>query len=278
MYPTLLSIGGFHLSSFSIFFILAWCVFSFVFWKSLRDEGVEEEHIFDLTFYGTLVGLVGARVGFVAFHWDQFTGAILKIVALWVTPGLSLVGAVVAGLGVMIVLARRAKVRVGAILDAFGLAIPGAFVVGAVGSLLDGSEVGKVTSVSWAIRYVGLPEPRHPYQMYEIAAFLAVLIVMGWMTGQGRWHKWALGSVGVGFFLLWATVLFGLEFVKDTRIYWYALSANQWAALVLFCAAGAAWYRYSGGKFVVGDLVRGARGAMTRFAQKVYAKLPKRRS
>lgn len=260
MYPTLLSIAGFQLSSFSIFFILAWCVFSFVFWKSLRDEGVEEEYIFDLTFYGTLAAVAGARAGFVAFHWDQFTGAFLKVVALWVAPGLSLVSAVVAGLGVMILLARRGKVRVGVILDAFGLAIPGALVVGAVGSLLDGSEVGKVASVSWAIRYVGLPEFRHPYQMYEIAAFLVVLVVVGWMSDQARRNKWALGSVGVVFFLLWAILSFGLEFFKDARIYWYSLSANQWAALLLFSAAGGAWYVYTGGKFVVREIVRSIYG------------------
>ena len=267
MYPTLLSVAGFGLSSFSIFLILAWCVFSFVFWKSLRDEGVEEERIFDLTFYGTLAALVGARAGFVAAHWEQFVGAFLAVVALWVTPGLSLLAAVVAGLGVMILLARRAKVRVGAVLDAFGLALPGALVVGAVGSLLDGSEVGKVTNAWWAIRYVGLPDGRHPYQIYEIVLLLVVLVAVGWMTERARQKKWALGSVGVGFFLLWALSTFSLEFLKDFGVYWYSLSANQWAALILFSAAGAAWYVYAGGKFVI-------RNILISF----YAKFPKRRS
>lgn len=267
MYPTLLSIAGFHLSSFSIFFILAWCVFSFVFWKSLREEGVEEDRIFDLTFYGTLAALVGARAGFVVFHWDQFAGAILKIVALWVAPGLSLVMAVVAGLGSMILLARRAKVRVGAVLDAFGLAIPGALVVGTVGSLLDGSEVGKVTTVPWAIRYIGLSEPRHPYQFYVIIALILILVGVGLATGQARRRRWALGSVGVGFFLLWAPMLFVLEFFKDSRIYWYRVSANQWVALFLFSAAVGAWYGYTGGKFVVAHVLT-----------TLYAKFPTRRS
>lgn len=267
MYPTLLSIAGFRLSSFSIFFILAWCVFSFVFWKSLRDEGVEEERIFDLTFYGTLAALIGARAGFVAIHWEQFAGAFLKVVALWVAPGLSLLAAVAVGLGVMILLARRAKVRVGAVLDAFGLAIPGTLIVGAVGSLLDGSEIGRVTNARWAIRYVGLPDGRHPYQIYEIVLLLVILVVVGWMTDQARRKKWALGSVGVGFFFLWALCIFGLEFLKDSGVYWYSLSANQWAALVLFSAAFGAWYVYTGGKFVIRQLLRS-----------MYGRIPKSRS
>lgn len=267
MYPTLVSIGGFHLSSFSIFLILAWCVFSFVFWKSLRDEGVGEEHIFNFTFYATLSALVASRLGFVVFHWDQFGGTLLKIVVLWVSPGLSLLGGVFAALVSMIAFGKWTKVRIGAILDAFGLALPGALILGTVGSLLDGSEVGKVSSFFWSIRYVGLPELRHPYQIYQIAALVVILIVIGYLTSQARSKKWALGTVGVGFFLLWAIAIFALEFFKDSHIYWYSLSANQWAALLLFSAATAAWYVYAGGQFVV-----------RRACTNLYAKFPKRRS
>ena len=266
MYPILLSVSGFHVSSFSIFLILAWCVFSFIFWKSLRDEGVEEEHIFDLTFYGTLAAFVAARLGFVAFHFDQFGGTLLKTVAIWVSPGLSLLGGVFAALVAMISLGKRTKVRMGSILDAFGLALPGAFILGTVGSLLDGSDVGKIAALSWSIRYVGLPELRHPYQIYQIVSLVVIIVVIGYLTSQARSKKWALGSVGVVFFLLWPIAIFALEFFKDSRIYWYRLSANQWAALVLFSAASGAWYAYAGGKFVI-----------RRVWTIMYAKFPKRR-
>lgn len=266
MYPILFSISGFHLSSLSIFLILAWCVFSFIFWKSLRDEGVGEEHIFDFTFYGTLAAFVGARLGFVAVHFDQFQSSFLKVVALWVSPGLSLLSGVFAALATVIFFGKRTKVRIGTILDAFALALPGALILGTVGSLLDGSEVGKTAALPWSIRYVGLPEPRHPYQIYQIASLVVILAVIGYLTSQARSKKWALGTVGIGFFLLWTTALFALEFLKDSRIYWYSVSANQWAALVLFSAASGAWYAYAGGKFVI-----------RRVWTIIYAKFPKRR-
>lgn len=267
MYPVLVSIAGFHLSSFSIFFILAWCVFSFVFWKSLREEGVAEERIFDLSFAGTLAALVGARAGFVAFHWNEFALAPLKIVALWVAPGLSLLTALAFGLGIMVFLSRRANVRLGAILDAFGLALPGALVVGAVGSLLDGTVIGRATNVSWAIRYVGFSEPRHPYQLYEMVILIGILAATGWLAARARHKKWALGSVGVGFFLLWAPGVFGLEFLREGEVYWYSLTAKQWAAIVLFSVAVATWYVYAGGKYVIREALRS-----------IYDRIPKRRS
>lgn len=267
MYPILLSIAGFHLSSFSVFIILSWCVFSFIFWKSLLEEGVAEEHIFDFMFYATLVCIVGARIGFVFFHWDQFAGTTLRIVALWVAPGLSLFAGVGCALATMGILSKRYKVRIGAVVDAFGLALPGALIVGSVGSLLDGAEIGKPARLFWSIRYVGLPEFRHPYQLYAIFSLIIIFLIVGFLWERRQSMKLSMGAVGIGFFLLWAPCIFALEYFKDNRIYWYSLSANQWMALVLFSLAFGVWYVYSGGKFVVREIVRN-----------IYGRIPKRHS
>lgn len=267
MYPVLLSIAGFHLSSFSVFLILSWCVFSFVFWKSLLEEGVGEERIFDLMFYATLVCIVVARIGFVLFHWDQFAAGILRTIALWVAPGMSLYAGVGSALGAMVILSKRYKVRIGAVVDAFGLALPGALIVGSVGSLLDGAEIGTPARLFWAIRYVGLPELRHPYQLYAIFSLVIIFLVVGFLWERRETMRLPMGAVGVGFFFLWAPVVFALEYFKDNRIYWYSLSTNQWVALALFSLTIGVWYVYSGGKFVVRAIVRS-----------IYERIPKRHS
>lgn len=266
MHPVLLTVAGVPISSFSIFLLLGWAVFSFVFWKSLREEGVGEERIFDLTFYATIASFVGSRLGFVAFHWDQFAPSLLKIVALWVAPGMSLLPGVIAGCMAMVLLGRRWKVRIGAILDAWGLALPGALAVGSVGSFLDGTVIGRVSSVPWAIRYVGFPNLRHPYQLYETVVLFLVLTLVGWLATRARQKKWALGSVGVGFFLLWGLSLFGLEFFKENTLYWAGVSPNQWGALALGGAAVVAWYTACGGIFFVRSASR-----------RIYERISKRR-
>lgn len=247
--------------------ILSWCVFSFVFWKSLLEEGVPEEHIFNLMFYGTLVCIVGARIGFVFFHWDQFSGTLLRIVALWVAPGLSLFAGIGLALVTMGILSKRYKVRIGAVIDAFGLALPGALIVGSVGSLLDGAEIGKPVRLLWSIRYVGLPELRHPYQLYAILSLIIIFVAVGFLWERRESLRLTMGAVGIGFFFLWAPSVFVLEYFKDNHIYWYTLSINQWGALVLFCLTIGVWYVYAGGKFVVGAIVRN-----------IYERIPKRHS
>lgn len=278
MFPTLFTIGSTHVSSFSIFLILAWCVFSFVFWKSLRDDAVLEEHIFDLTFYGTITAFIASRVWFVTLHWANFSTAFIKILALWVAPGLSLLAGVAAALGVMMIAARHLKIRLGTVLDGLGVALPGALIVGTVGSLLDGGSIGKVANVAWAVRYVGLGEPRHPIQLYMIAALVGILIVVGIVSEHAPKKKWPLGSAGLTFFFLWPIAVFALEFFRESDVYWYGISADGWSALILFFGTLGVWLAYAGGKYVVIERLRGARAGIIRLAQKLYAKFPKRRT
>jgi prolipoprotein diacylglyceryltransferase len=65
MAPILFSIGPIHLYSYSVFIILAWGIFSFLFWRMLRGDGVDEDKIFNFTFYSTLSAFVCARIFFV---------------------------------------------------------------------------------------------------------------------------------------------------------------------------------------------------------------------
>src|SRR3990172_8092450 len=98
MYPILLSVGPIHIFSLSVFLILAWSAWSFLFWRHLRAEGVGDERIFTLMFSATVVVFVASRAGFVATHWHLFSDNLLKIVALWVQPGLSLYSGITAAL------------------------------------------------------------------------------------------------------------------------------------------------------------------------------------
>lgn len=278
MYPTLFTIGTTNISSFSIFLILAWCVVSFVFWKSLRDDAILEESIFDLTFYGTIVAFIASRAWFVILHWTNFSAAPIKIIALWVAPGLSLPAAVAGGLAIIMLAAKRMKIRLGIVVDALGLALPGAFIVGSVGALLDGGSIGRVANVAWAVRYVGASEPRHPMQLYMIAALLVTLIAVGIVSEKARRQKWTRGLVGLTFFFLWSIAGFALEFFRDGDVYWYGLSADGWSALILFFGTLGFWLIYAGGLSIVKDKVRFVRTGITRLTNTIYAKFPKRRS
>lgn len=276
MYPVLLSIGPLHLYSLSVLLVLSWCVFSFLLWKSLRSQGVEDDRIFDLTFYTTLAALVGARAWFVAMNFSLFADNLLKVAAIWVQPGLSFYGGLVAGMLMLVLLVRSAKVRLGYALDAISLAIPAALIPGALGTFLDGSTIGKVANVPWAMRYIGHTGRRHPVQLYEFFIFVVLVVVVILLSRLSVRRKWPYGGLGVAFFLLLTPAMFILEFFREGGVYFKSVSANQWILVALFCEAVGAFYVRGGGREALRPLWYKLRGRITTIGGTIHDKVSRR--
>jgi phosphatidylglycerol---prolipoprotein diacylglyceryl transferase len=278
MHPILFSIGSFQVYFLNVCIVLAWLVFSFLFWKQLRGNGVDEDKIFDLTFYSTLAAFIASRAVFVFLHWELFADTWLKIVALWVQPGFSLYGAFIGALLTLVSMSRASKVRLGHVLDAVALSFPVAIIVGLVGVFLDGSVAGKITDLPWALRVVGHVGKRHPVQIYEIIALFVLVAILWKFQVRSFKEKWPYGLVGVWFFILYSVVMFGLEFFKDSRVYWISLSANQWVLIALFAEALGAFYVRGGGRESLRPMGHKIKSFFTRGLGGIYAKFSKRRS
>lgn len=262
MMPVLFSIASFHIYSLSVALILSWLIFSFIFWRALRSQGVPEERIFDLTFYSTLAAFLMARAGYVATNFDLFKTDPLRIAAIWVAPGLSLYGALIGGLAILVHLCRRYKVRLGHVLDAFGFAFGWSYLIGLVGAFLDGSYVGITSQLPWAVRYVGHLGRRHPVELYEVLIMIVILIVLIVLSRRATDRKWPYGLLGLWFFAMFAISEFMLEFFKDTTVYLGHLRANQWVLVALFAETMGAFYVRGGGREVVRPLINKVLGGI----------------
>lgn len=267
MYPILFSLGHFSLYSFSVFLVFAWCIFSFLFWRNLRADGVDEDRIFDLTFYATLSAFVISRAAFVLFHWELFSETWLKAVAIWVQPGLSLYGALLGFLLTLISICRTHKVRLGLAIDAFALSFPPAMIVGLIGVFLDGTIIGKITQLPWGLHIVGQVGRRHPLALYEMLFIFFVVAFISWYSRRSAVKKRPYGTIGVWLFLIYSIGMFLLEFTQESQVYLISLSANQWILIALFAESLGAFYVRGGGRERLRPIIN-----------KLYAKFPKRRS
>jgi phosphatidylglycerol---prolipoprotein diacylglyceryl transferase len=278
MAPILFSIGSLHIYSYSIFILFSWCIFSFLFWRTLRSDGVDEDKIFNFTFYSTLVAFVCARIMFVILNWELFSETWLRIFALWVQPGLSLYGAFIGGIITLIFLSRHEKIRLGQVLDAFALSFPTALALGLIGAFLDGTTIGRETGLPWALRVVGHVGRRHPVQLYECIAVIGIIIILSLIKKQSVLKKWPYGVVGVWFFMMYSIIMFVLEFVKESRVYWISLSANQWILIGLFAEAVGAFYVRGGGREMIRPVVYKIGTNISKVRGGIYAKFSKRGS
>ena len=239
--------GTIHIMN--VFLVCSWLIFSFLFWRGLRRWGIDEDHIFDLTFYSSIVTFIVSRAGFVLTHPDIFVGkSLLLVAALWIAPGFSWLFGFIGGLATLVMLSRFYKVRLGLVLDTIALALPLPIIVSEVGSLFTGIEMGKPSMLPWAIRQGKNAVARHPIQFYDMIAVLLLALVVTRLSSIAVKKKWAYGLLGVWFILLYSLVSFGLEFLKDTRVYWGNLSANQWLLIGIFAESIGVLYIRGGGR------------------------------
>jgi len=249
MYPTLLSIGPLSLSSFWLFLIIAWLVFSFLFWRELRNQAITEEHIYHLMFYGTLAAFVGSRLGFIVFHGALFEGSFwIRIFTLWIQPGLSFYGALLAGGAVMLGMSRSYAIRRSLFLDAFTIAFSSAFPWIALAGFLEGSSLGKATNFVLGIRmnnHVGLI---HPVALYEMFAVFIILLVLFLIRKFRLSSMERSGVYALWFFFLFSFLMFSLEFMKESPVYFSGLNINQWICVGIFGEAVGGIITWGGGK------------------------------
>lgn len=225
----------------NILLVVSWVLFSFLFWRILRREGVDEDRIFDLTFSASLMTFIFSRIGFAVLYKELFVQkSPLLLAAIWVTPGLSWFFGLVGGVATLTFLSRQYKVRLGIIIDAVAQVLPVTILIGLFGKL--------------------------PASLFEIGAIVCIGFVMHRLAIRSASQKLPYGIVGIWFFLLYAAAEFALEFGKNSHVYWWGgISANQWILIGIFAESVGVLYVRGGGR----EHVRHLR-------QKIYAAISKR--
>ncbi len=145
----------------------------------------------DLFFWVLLGIIIGGRLGYVVFYQGPYYLVDpLKIFAVW-EGGMSFHGALM-GVGIAVAMvARRNKVRVGALADSIAPMAPLGLMFGRLANFINGELYGRVSEVYWSLPFSrGGHINRHPSQLYEafLEGFLLLLIML-WFTYVRDTHK-----------------------------------------------------------------------------------------
>jgi phosphatidylglycerol:prolipoprotein diacylglycerol transferase len=168
------------------------------FWFSLslagrraRAAGLSEDMISGVGMTALLVGLAGARLGYVALHWDAYQGDWKGVLAL-VGGAFSTPAGLLVGLGAGALYLRRYRPPAAVLLDVLAPSLALMLACISLADLSRGSAYGAVSDLPWAIELWGAR--RHPTQVYELLAALAALGLSALCARRGRWFD--------GFFFL----------------------------------------------------------------------------
>jgi phosphatidylglycerol:prolipoprotein diacylglycerol transferase len=243
VFPTLLRIGSFELSTYGV--LVACGYVAAIMWlKARREEmGLSEDAFWDLIYWIFGGALLGGKLGYVIVERD--------ISLLWTQPryGFVFYGGFVGSALAGWIASRRMKFDFVKLSDYFGVGLPIGHAIGRLGCLAAGCCYGSHTDLPWGIALAGDPS-RHPTQIYEALANALIAVAVARVglarTRDGRWKP---GSAFLLYVALYAVARFVVEIFRgdDRGAFWLGLSPSQLVAVAALASAGgiAAWRRKS---------------------------------
>jgi phosphatidylglycerol---prolipoprotein diacylglyceryl transferase len=189
-----------------------------------------------------IAALVGGRLLFIAQNGvaDLATHP-AHIFMIWM-GGLSFYGGLAAGLGAIVVLARRRGVSWRVVADVAAPAAAIGQAIGHVGCLIGGDSAGIPTDLPWAVVYrnpgamAPLGIPLHPTQAYEAIALAGLFVVLRAVRRRLAAVPGSLTAVYLGGLAL---IRFLLFFLRDEPAVLLGLKTAQWIGLGILVVA--AW-------------------------------------
>jgi phosphatidylglycerol:prolipoprotein diacylglycerol transferase len=220
MYPELFRIGSFPINTYGVFLALAFLCAILIAVKLAARDGLPKEKIYDLCLWMLLASLVGSKL-LMLFTEPEYRDHPLQLISLdFLRSGGVFYGGFIAAVLTGYFLMKRYNLPWWKTADACapGIAIGSFF--GRQGCFAAGCCWGKPTNLPWGVKFTelghqitGVPTDSylHPTQLYESFAMFAVFLFLLWLHKRKRFS----GQVILAYALLYSTIRFTIEFVRD---------------------------------------------------------------
>lgn len=177
MFPTI-PIGPLRLQTYGLVLLLAYLAGTWLAARQARRHGIDGDHIYNLSLYALLAGIVAARLGHVAMYFEVYRVDPLQVLSL--SPGALLPPAGVLGaVGMALVYSVHHRLPAARTLDALAVGMALALAVASLGAFLAGRELGALSELPWAVELFGVR--RHPAALYQALALLVLLGLLLWV-------------------------------------------------------------------------------------------------
>jgi phosphatidylglycerol---prolipoprotein diacylglyceryl transferase len=261
MYPHLVRIGDFTVTSFGVMMFLAFVVGAWVLARQFRARGIDPEHAWDMLLWIALGGVIGAKLYYIGLHPDDFVASPFR--ELVARGGLVWYGGFIGGVAALLWQARKRGLPLAGTFDSAAPALALAYAIGRIGCFLVGDDYGRPTS-SWVgvafpdgyppstagyFRSIGTHIPAeipnaavlavHPTQLYEVGLALVMFAILVRLSGRVR-----PGRLFATYLVLYGVERFMIEFLRAKTDHVVAgLTTSQLASLALLGIAAVIWVR-----------------------------------
>ena len=263
MYPVILEIGNFTITSFGLFMFLCFIAGAWVTGLQLQRYGMPKELAWDVLAWVAIGGILGAKIYYLALHFDDLVADPRN--ELLSRGGLVWYGGLIGGVLAYYWQIRSRGLPLATMYDATAPTLALSYAIGRMGCFLVGDDYGRYTQSSVGIAFpqgappstagylrsngdvipANIPDsavvPVHPTQLYEVGLALIMFAIL-WQLGKKR--SFRAGQLFAVYLALYGVERFLIEFVrtKSDRVL-LGLSTSQIASILLLAVAAYLWQR-----------------------------------
>lgn len=235
--PIIFNIGHFALRWYGIILLIAMGTGIWLTAREAERKSFKKDDIYDAAVWIIIGGLIGARLFHVLDHWShEYAANPIRAFYIW-EGGLAIWGALIGGLIVGALVARRRGWRFPKLLDAAAPGLVLAQAIGRAACVITGDAMGKPTNGPFGFAYTNpnVMVPKlgvyyTPMPVYEIVANLVIFTVL-W---QLRKRNWPDGRLFLIYLTLYSLERFFLAFTSSYRIIAFGLTQSQIVAVFGF--------------------------------------------
>lgn len=223
------TVGGISVYWYGILIAAAFLAGAVYTLKRVREFGLDGDRFIDVILGGVILGIIGARLYYVAFSWDTYRDNPVSILNIRL-GGIAIYGGLIGAAVAVLLVCRFRRVK---LLPALDLAAGGIILgqaIGRWGNFVNIEAFGSNTSLPWgmtsptiewylqqhrsSLSAIGVTVdpsmPVHPTFFYESAWCLLGFLFLAWYTGRRRFDG-ELSLIYLGWYGLGRALIEGLR-------------------------------------------------------------------
>jgi prolipoprotein diacylglyceryl transferase len=217
--PVFFNLGPLSVRWYGVLFASGFLFGYIIMRKIFKNEGIGDEVLDRLTVYMALGTILGARMGHCLFYEPAYyLSNPLEILYIW-HGGLASHGAAIGIVLALWLFVRKEKKPLLWVTDRIAIVVPLAGALIRLGNLMNSEIYGIETTVPWGFVFLlkGENSPKHPTQIYEALAYLAIFVLFIRIYWRKR-GEFVPGILTGLFFILVFTARFFIEFIKEDQV------------------------------------------------------------
>ncbi len=230
MNPVAFDIFGFSVRWYGILISFGMILGTIIAMKRAENVGITKEKMLDIFLFAIPMGIIGARLYYVAFNWEFYQGDFFKIINIR-AGGLAIHGGLIFGFLTALIICGFMNISFGKVADSAIPSIALAQSIGRWGIFFNQEAYGRPTELPWGILIDG--QKMHPTFLYEsIWTFLLFFVLLG-IDANKKYH----GETTLFYVVLYSLARFFIEGLRMDSLMFGSFRVAQLLSAVV-CIIG----------------------------------------